>query len=1098
MATCHRCGREAAADAAFCAGCGARLDAGPAGEERKVVTVLFADLVGFTAQAETLDPEDVRALLSPYYARLRTELERFGGTVEKFIGDAVMALFGAPVAHEDDPERAVRAALAIQDWVAQESGLHVRIAVNTGEALVALGARPSEGEGMVSGDVVNTAARLQSAAPVDGILVGEQTYRATRHAIDYVPAEPVDAKGKAVPVPVWRAEGARSRIGVDVTGSHAAELVGREYELAVVRDVLGRVLHEQTAQLLTIVGAPGLGKSRLVFEALQLAGQRPEPIVWRQGRSLPYGEGISFWALAEIVKAQAGILDGDDPDETESKLRRAVEAAAGEEAPWVLRHLQVLVGVADDGAAPPTQMERFAAWRRFVEGMAEQAPTVLVFDDLHWADDGLLDFLDHLVEWVTGLPLLVIGTARPEFLERRSTWGGGKLNATTLALPPLSDEETGKLVLSLLARPLLGADEQSALVERAGGNPLYAEQYTRMLLEQGGVAGASPPESVHGIIAGRLDALAPAQKRLLQDAAVVGKVFWSAALAGMGGQEPWELQEALHALERKDLVQRARRSSVAGSEEYSFRHVLVRDVAYGQIPRATRSEKHLAVALWLESLGHGEEHAETVAHHYATALGLARAAGIDNEELRELARDALVSAADRASALHAFAQTAELSRQALELMPDEHEERPYLLLRLGRARRFSDETGADELAEARDGLLALGDRSSAAEAGVLLADLAAQAGDGAAVERHAADAEALVADLPPSAQKTAVLSMLARVQNIGGAYAAAARLAGEALEMAEEQGLDAVRASSLNTRGVARVRLGDRAGLHDVEESLELALRIHSAFDVLRGYTNLAHVSELLGDARRAHELNLEHLRVAEQLGAGALARWARANLAAGHFEQGEWEEALRLVEEFIAEVESGLPHAQEDACRMIRAEIRLARDDVEGALADLQRAVEISLGRESTSRTLAKVARVLLDSGRGDDAAAAFEELLGVGDADPGPVEAFEVACVARHFGREEDVRDRLERLSAISVWAAPAIAYLNGDFVEAAERYDAAGIPVYAARARLAAGRALAAAGRQADADEQLEAALAFFRPVGATRYLRQAEALHAASLG
>ena len=318
------------------------------------------------------------------------------------------------------------------------------------------------------------------------------------------------------------------------------------------------------------------------------------------------------------------------------------------------------------------------------------------------------------------------------------------------------------------------------------------------------------------------------------------------------------------------------------------------------------------------------------------------------------------------------------------------------------------------------------------------------------------------------------------------------RLAGEALAMAEAQGLDAVRASSLNTRGVARVRMGDRDGLGDVEESLELALHVHSVFDVLRGYTNLAHVSELLGDAGRAHELNLEHLRVAEQLGADALARWARANLAAGHFEQGDWDEALRLVEAFIAEVESGLPHAQEDACRMIRAEIRLARDDVEGALADLQLAVDISLGRESTSRTLAKVARVLLDAGRAEDGAAAFEELLGFADADPGPVEAFEVACVARELGREEDVRDRLERLASISVWAAPAIAYVDGDFVTAADRYAAAGIPVYAARARLAAGRAFAAAGRQADADEQLREALAFFRPVEATRYIRQAEAL------
>ena len=250
----------------------------------------------------------------------------------------------------------------------------------------------------------------------------------------------------------------------------------------------------------------------------------------------------------------------------------------------MLRLLRVLVGAADDGGAPTNQLELFAAWRRFLEGIAEESPTVLVFEDLHWADDGLIDFVDHLVEWVSGLPLLVIGTARPEFLERRPSWGGGKLNATTLALSPLSDEETGQLITALLDRPLQRAEDHTAVVERAGGNPLYAEQYARMLVERGAVAGAALPESVQGIIAGRLDGLSPEQKRLLQDASVVGKVFWSAALVGLGGDDQREPEQVLHALERKDLVQRARRSSVTGSDEYSFRHVLVRDVAYGQIP----------------------------------------------------------------------------------------------------------------------------------------------------------------------------------------------------------------------------------------------------------------------------------------------------------------------------------------------------------------------------------------------------------------------------------------------------------------------------------------------------------------------------------
>ena len=327
--------------------------------ERKVVTVLFADLVGFTARAEELDPEDVEAILRPYHERLRSELELFGGTVEKFIGDAVMALFGAPVAHEDDPERAVRAALAIRDWIAEEKELEARIAVNTGEALVDLGAHPESGEGMAAGDVVNTTARLQAAAPVNGVLVGETTYRATSQVIDYRPAEAVEAKGKAQAIRVWEAVQARSRLGVDVAHAHAVRLVGRERELAVLRDALGRALEDPSAQLVTIVGVPGIGKSRLVHELLQLVSARSDLVVWRQGRSLPYGEGVSLWSLAEMVKAQAGILDGDSSDEAAEKLVRAVDEVVSDESAWVLRHLRPLVGLAvKEEGAPVQQDER--------------------------------------------------------------------------------------------------------------------------------------------------------------------------------------------------------------------------------------------------------------------------------------------------------------------------------------------------------------------------------------------------------------------------------------------------------------------------------------------------------------------------------------------------------------------------------------------------------------------------------------------------------------------------------------------------------------------------------------------------------------------
>ncbi|MDQ3161660.1 MAG: AAA family ATPase, partial [Actinomycetota bacterium] len=601
-------------------------------KERKVVTVVFADLVGFTARAETLDPEDVEAILSPYHARLRSELERFGGTVEKFIGDAVMAVFGAPVAREDDPERAVRAAIAIRDWATEGHDLDVRIAVATGEALVSLDARPESGEAMVAGDVVNTAARLQSAAPVNGILVGEATRRATSTAIDYVGREPVSAKGKTQPIPVWEAVAARARFGIDPGQRGGGTLTGRDEELSLLVEALGRARRERSPQLLTLIGVPGIGKSRLVYELFKQVERGDELTYWRQGRALPYGEGVTLWALSEIVKAHTGVLETDGAAVAEQKLRRALAESLeeGSERDWVERHLRPLLGLAAESELRgDRRSEAFAAWRRFFEALAEHRPLVLVFEDLHWADDGVLDFIDHLVEWASGVPILVVCTARPELLDRRSGWGGGKRASATVSLSPLSDDDTARLVHELLSQSVLPAETQSALLARAGGNPLYAEEFVRMLDERGDAGGALP-ESVQGIIAARLDLLAVDEKELLQDAAVVGKVFWLGAVASLGdGRERWLVEQALHGLERRELVVRERRSSVAGESEYAFRHVLVRDVAYGQIPRAARGTKHVAAAGWIEGLSpeRAEDRAEMLAHHYLSALDLARATG---------------------------------------------------------------------------------------------------------------------------------------------------------------------------------------------------------------------------------------------------------------------------------------------------------------------------------------------------------------------------------------------------------------------------------------------------------------------------------------
>ena len=401
-----------------------------------MVSVLFCDLVGFTAASEA-DPEDVRARIRPYHARLRQEIERYGGTVEKFIGDAVMAVFGAPVAHEDDAERAVRAGLRIVEAIEElnESdaslALQVRLGINTGEAVVALGARPEQGEGIVTGDVVNTAARIESAAPVGGVAVGEQTFRATSQVFEYAPLQPVSVKGKAEPVPLWQAKAARSRFGTDITRQHTTPLVGRELEKPLLIGTYERSAQQRSVQLVTILGEPGVGKSRLVAELFAYLDTKPDLTRWRQGRCLPYGEGITFWALGEIVKAEAGILESDSAELAAAKLDAAVSSEEAER-PWLLQRLAPLVGA--ESAMPAERQELFTAWRRFLEGLAAARPTVLVFEDLHWADEALLAFLEHLAEWVEGVPLLVLCTARPELFERRPGWGAGQRNAHTINL----------------------------------------------------------------------------------------------------------------------------------------------------------------------------------------------------------------------------------------------------------------------------------------------------------------------------------------------------------------------------------------------------------------------------------------------------------------------------------------------------------------------------------------------------------------------------------------------------------------------------------------------------------------------------------------
>jgi class 3 adenylate cyclase/tetratricopeptide (TPR) repeat protein len=1086
MLICPNCGQENPEIARFCLACATPLAPAPTvREERKIVTVLFADLVGFTARAERLDPEAVRGFLAPYHARLRTELERFGGTVEKFIGDAVMAIFGAPVAREDDPERAVRAALAIRDWVRGDEELQVRVGVNTGEALVALTARPEAGEGMALGDVVNTAQRLESMAPANSVLVGERTFSATSQAIEYQEVEPILVKGKAQPVKAWEPIALRS--DVDGVGLYGTPLVGRGRELDSLQAALTDVHDQRTARLVTLTAAPGVGKSRLLHEFRERAAH----VTWRQGRCVPYGAGVTFWALGEIFKTHAGILEADSAANATEKLRTAVGEVLrdDEEAEWVEGHLRPLVGLASsNGAWQDRRSEAFFAWRRFLEALAGVRPLVLVFEDLHWADGDLLDFIEHLLEWANDVPVLLVCTARPELLETRPGWGANKPNSSMLALSVLRSEDVGQIVSVLLGSTPLSAETRAALLTQAAGNPLYAEQYTRLFLELGRVD-ESQPATLQGLIAARLDGLSATDKELLQSAAVIGKVFWTGNLTAVVALDRWSVEERLRALERKELVARSQASSIAGDSQWTFGHILIRDVAYGQIPRADRARKHRISAEWIESLGRPDDHAEMVAHHYVSALELDPAL-----PLADRARFALQRAGDRAFALNAFAAAARLYEQALELSPADDPGRPRLELHRGRALYRGTGSGADAFAAARDGLLAAEESAAAAEAEIILAELASYVGEHDRASDHLGRALGLIEPEPASWTKAFVLSHAARLNLLRARLEAAIALGRQALQIADQLDLDEIRVHSLNTIGTARVEQNDPAGLEDVEQSLRLAQRINSP-ESARGYLNLAVLTAMSGELPRSVSVYSEGLREAERLGLGGWLRFLRGHSAQYSYWGGSWRDAVRSAGEFLAEIEAGSPHYEENQNRNVRALMRLARDDIDGALDDTER----SLARARDVRdaqnlcpTLAVRAFVLLSLGEPDTARSLAHEMVeGWAGVEQvvltwGGVGA--VATIATLAGVDPLAALESEG-SHRSLWVAAAHEYLAGNLERAADIYARIGSRPDEAYARLRAAGQLARDGDATRAEAQREKALEFYRSVGAARYVREA---------
>jgi hypothetical protein len=936
---------------------------------------------------------------------------------------------------------------------------------------------------MVAGDVVNTAARLQGAAPVNGILVGEGTYRATRHTIDYREAPPVEAKGKSEPVKVWEAVAARSRFGSDVEQKLRTPLVGRERERSLLADALERARSEQSAQLVTLVGVPGIGKSRLVAELFQILEADPELINWRQGRSLPYGERVSFWALGEIVKAHAGILESDDAATAEKKLDTMVGTLSEDDAEreWLARHTRPLVGL--EGAERAEREEAFAAWRRLLEAAAEQRPLVLVFEDLHWADDGLLDFVDHLADWATTVPLLIVGTARPELLDRRADWGGGKRNAFTLSIGALTDEETAVLLQRLLDRAVLDADAQQAVLQRAEGNPLYAEEYARMLLEHSG-DDMPLPETVQGLIAARIDALAPEEKALLQDASVIGKVFWPDALPGADDR-------VLHALERKEFARRERRSSIAGETQYAFLHALVRDVTYGQIPRAERVEKHRRAAEWLASLAgdRAEDHAEMLAHHYHEALSLSEAAGLDTSSLREPARRAFAEGAQRALSVGAGEAAHRLALEALALTPADDPQAPHLQLVAAYGGRLaaSMDAASELLESAIESFVAQGDLGHAAEAAVLLGSALFYRGDMEGVRAARNRGLELAREAPPSASTALALASVSRSwtlsdRNLEGGLA----LSREALALAEEVGDDTAAAISLNTIGMARVYNGDPGGIEEIEQSVERAARSGSVFQLHSSLNNLANLLWHVGRVDEGSKRIREARALCERYGFSSALIWNDAELVYDSFFHGELVQTISLADAYL-ERHADTAGYQLRPVLATRACALLAQGRVEEATADAERAVA---GQREAGRDAQVEGVILLTgsqcaraAGRDSEADELLAEVLAGGFDEMMfdlPLHLVELDSAAEFLALTEDTPGHL--------WREAGRAAASGELIRASEVYGRIG-------ARFPEAWAALLAAERGDTSH-LDASLAYFEEQRATPYVQRCRALLQAS--
>jgi class 3 adenylate cyclase/tetratricopeptide (TPR) repeat protein len=1046
--TCPNCGAEQPTAAAFCASCGIALsdDARRAPgapddrQERRVVTVLFADLAGSTALGELLDPEDVRELQSELFELVNAEVERYGGTTEKFAGDAVLAVFGIPSAHEDDPERAVRAGLAVQQsfgsFTERVQGRHgadvgLRIGVNTGEVVAAREAAAG-GELMVSGDAVNVAARLQQHAEPGEVLVGQRTQAATARSIEYRRRDDLQAKGKREPLPAW--------VGVGVTaepvsaargvGGLTAPLVGRSEELAILSAVGARVERERAPQLVTLFGPAGVGKSRLLSELLE---RLPAGRVLK-GRCLPYGDGITYWPLAEVAKAHAGILDTDPAEDAFAKLRSAITSVVPAEhaeraldaAAWTIGFS--LPGLPVMDSDPREAVRRLEeGWARYVSSLGDDELAVVAVEDVHWASGPLLDLLERLAERLENTQVLLVCTARLELLELRPTWGAGKLNATSLSLAPLSQLEAAELVSLLLGEANVPDEVRERLLANAEGNPFFLEEMLNMLIEEGALersnggwvsterlAELSIPDSVHGVIAARIDLLEAAARDALRRCAVVGRIFWPEAV-GVDEDE-------ISALVRTGLVSAQPESVMGGMREFAFKHALTRDVAYTTLPRPERRDLHRRVAEWLQDVApdRGVETAELTAYHYGQALEY----GENDPEVAGRAFESLLTASEAAFSRGAFEAATAQAERALELAANDSR-RLVAVLALA---RLDYTAGAFETALERLDNLAPLLRDS--EAGIRSDVLALRSrvcwisGRWDEALSSANEAVAALAGLPESPQLARALARRSQIEML--------RHLPEATDHASEALVVARRVGDSFAEVNARINLvteqATRGEAPDPDELLEIVDRAVEAGvyeEAYRAIVNFIWSTPGYLPRSRVEETVAEARRRADVAAPAAIGPYMELSIAAMLLvPSGRWAE----VEEGLAGVDDlsvGPPTARMVWLGLVGG-LALRRGDLVTAepLIEELRSLAMASGEAQRIVPMASVALpFLLLAGRGDELRALTEQIQSALDAWwPSVLTTVPMAralAAARETDLLERLRDSLGRTPSESIAA-------------------------------------------------------------------------------